>query len=137
MEISRFRGLTDCRSAAMLIKSALRDLLSVSYGIVSILLTGSLRSPPPIRLRREMELDLLNGFTGKTVIHPNQIPVVNEMLRVSQQDYADARAILNWDTGSGSLVSASEDGGRMNEYNTHSRWARRIVLRAERYGVRA
>lgn len=50
-------------------------------------------------LRREMELDLLNGFTGKTVIHPNQIPVVNEMLRVSQQDYADARAILNWDTG--------------------------------------
>ena len=34
-------------------------------------------------LRREMELDLLNGFTGKTVIHPNQIPVVNEMLRVS------------------------------------------------------
>ena len=88
-------------------------------------------------LRREMELDLLNGFTGKTVIHPNQIPVVNEMLRVSQQDYADARAILNWDTGSGSLVSASEDGGRMNEYNTHSRWARRIVLRAERYGVRA
>ena len=88
-------------------------------------------------LRREMELDLLNGFTGKTVIHPNQIPVVNEMLRVSQRDYADARAILNWDTGSGSLVSASEDGGRMNEYNTHSRWARRILLRAERYGVRA
>ena len=78
-----------------------------------------------------------NDFTGKTVIHPNQIPVVNEMLRVSQRDYADARAILNWDTGSGSLVSASEDGGRMNEYNTHSRWARRIVLRAERYGVRA
>ena len=78
-----------------------------------------------------------NDFTGKTVIHPNQIPVVNEMLRVSQQDYADARAILNWDTGSCSLVSASEDGGRMNEYNTHSRWARRIVLRAERYGVRA
>ena len=78
-----------------------------------------------------------NDFTGKTVIHPNQIPVVNEMLRVSQRDYADARAILNWDTGSGSLVSASEDGGRMNEYNTHSRWARRILLRAERYGVRA
>ena len=39
-------------SLAMLIKSALRDLLSVSYGKISILLTGSLRSPPPIRLRR-------------------------------------------------------------------------------------
>ena len=44
--------VADCRSAAMLIKSALRDLLSVSYGMISILLIGSLRSPPPIRLRR-------------------------------------------------------------------------------------
>ena len=37
---------------AMLIKSALRDWLSVSYGMISILVTGSLRSPPPIRLCR-------------------------------------------------------------------------------------
>ena len=37
---------------AMLIKSALRDLLSVSYDMKTILLTGSLRSPPPFRLRR-------------------------------------------------------------------------------------
>ena len=37
---------------AMSIKSALRDLLSVSYDMKTILLTGSLRSPPPIRLRR-------------------------------------------------------------------------------------
>ena len=36
----------------MLIKSALRDLLSVPYGMISILVIGSLRSPPPIRLRR-------------------------------------------------------------------------------------
>ena len=34
------------------LKSALRDLLSVSYGMISILRTGSLRSPPPFRLRR-------------------------------------------------------------------------------------
>ena len=32
---------------AMLIKSALRDWLSVSYSMISILLIGSLRSPPP------------------------------------------------------------------------------------------
>ena len=37
---------------AMLIKSALRDLLSVSYDMKTIQLTGSLRSPPPIRLCR-------------------------------------------------------------------------------------
>ena len=35
----------------MLIKSALRDWLSVSYSMISILVIGSLRSPPPIRLR--------------------------------------------------------------------------------------
>ena len=37
---------------AMRMKSALRDLLFVSYGMISILRIGSLRSPPPIRLRR-------------------------------------------------------------------------------------
>ena len=37
---------------AMSIKSALRIHLSVSYGMIGILLIGSLRSPPPIRLRR-------------------------------------------------------------------------------------
>ncbi len=37
---------------AMLIKSALRIYLSVSYGMIGILRIGSLRSPPPIRLRR-------------------------------------------------------------------------------------
>ena len=39
-------------SRAMSMKSALRIYLSVSYVMKSILLTGSLRSPPPIRLRR-------------------------------------------------------------------------------------
>ena len=38
--------------AASLLKSALRDWLSMSYGMISILRIGSLRSPPPIRLRR-------------------------------------------------------------------------------------
>ncbi len=33
-------------------KSALRIHLSVSYSMIGILLIGSLRSPPPIRLRR-------------------------------------------------------------------------------------
>ena len=36
----------------MSIKSALRDWLSMSYGMKSILRIGSLRSPPPFRLRR-------------------------------------------------------------------------------------
>ena len=39
--------VVDCRSAAMLIKSALRDLLSVSYGIVSTTVISHLRWLPP------------------------------------------------------------------------------------------
>ena len=38
--------VADCRSAAMLIKSALRDWLSVSYGIVSILVISRCAAPP-------------------------------------------------------------------------------------------
>lgn len=87
-------------------------------------------------LRREMELDSLCGFVGKTVIHPNQIPVVNDCLKVSAADYRDARSILNWPFDSSGLVSASAEANRMNEYNTHFRWANRIVRLARIYGVK-
>ena len=40
----------------MSIKSALRDWLSVSYGIISTLVIGSLRSPPPIRAAPDFHL---------------------------------------------------------------------------------
>ena len=87
-------------------------------------------------LRRETEQDLLSGFTGKTVIHPNQIPVVNRCLQVSQSDYLDACRILNWEPDSPHLVSASTEATRMNEYNTHFRWAQRVACLARIYGVR-
>ena len=87
-------------------------------------------------LRRELSLDLLNGFLGKTVIHPNQIPVVNDMLKVSAGDYRDARAIAGWDREGGLLVSSSADATRMNEYNTHFNWANNVLRLAQVYGVR-
>lgn len=87
-------------------------------------------------LRRELSLDLLNGFWGKTVIHPNQIPVVNDMLKVSAGDYRDARAIAGWDREGGLLVSSSADATRMNEYNTHFNWANKVLRLAQVYGVR-
>lgn len=87
-------------------------------------------------LRREMELDLLCGFVGKTVIHPNQIAVVNDCLKVSAADCRDAGQILGWDPDSPSLVSSSAGAVRMNEYNTHSRWAERTLQLARIYGVK-
>ena len=49
-------------------------------------------------LRREIGLDLINGFVGKTAIHPSQLPVIFESLKVSQSDYEDARNIADWRT---------------------------------------
>lgn len=87
-------------------------------------------------LRQELMQDRLNGFIGKTVVHPNQIPLVNECYQVTETDYKDALSILNWDTSSASLVSGNDTSERMNEYKTHYNWAKNILFLAEAYGVK-
>lgn len=87
-------------------------------------------------LAAEVRKDKLNGFIGKTVIHPNQIPVVNEMLRVARDDYEDAKLLIGWDNEEGFQVGKSANGERMNEVRTHYNWARKIITLAEIYGVR-
>ena len=81
-----------------------------------------------------MKLDRLNGFIGKTVIHPKQIPVVNEMLKVTRKDYEDAKIILNWDED-GLQVGKSSGGERMNEVRTHYNWAQKTMLLSKLYGI--
>lgn len=87
-------------------------------------------------LKKELKEDRLCGFTGKTVIHPKQIELVNDAYRVSKKDLADAQAVLGWDQTSPSLVSGCTFGERMNEYKVHSNWAQRILMLAEAFGVR-
>lgn len=87
-------------------------------------------------LKRELADDYLCGFVGKTVIHPNQIPIINESYKVREQDLQDARAILDWDSTSASLVHGSTDSERMNEYKTHNNWALKMILLAEVYGTK-
>lgn len=84
----------------------------------------------------EIQGDKLCGFTGKTVIHPRQIEVVNACYRVSASDYDDAKSIVAWNKASGSFVSGNREGERMNEYKTHLNWARQILYLAEIYGVK-
>lgn len=87
-------------------------------------------------LRQEVKDDLLCGFTAKTVIHPAQIPVVNDACRVLKEDYEDAKAILGWDDGSMKAVSAGSSGTRMNEVKTHGNWAQKIIFMAEQFGIK-
>jgi len=87
-------------------------------------------------LLQEINDDKLCGFIGKTVIHPNQIPVVNRSCQVSKNDFNDAQSILNWNQASNEYVSGNLAKERMNEYKTHSNWARQILYLAEAFGIK-
>ena len=87
-------------------------------------------------MRKEIEGDILCGFTGKTVIHPNQIEIVNDTYKVNRRDLEDANSILNWSKGSISMVAGSQNNERMNEYKTHAIWAKKVKMLAEVFGVR-
>ncbi|MBQ3033778.1 MAG: HpcH/HpaI aldolase/citrate lyase family protein [Deferribacterales bacterium] len=87
-------------------------------------------------LEKELKQDVLNGFIGKTIIHPNQIEVVKQSLAVDKKDYEDARLILSWSEKNDMLVGRSTAGERMNETKTHSNWAKRIIILSSIYGVK-
>lgn len=86
-------------------------------------------------LKREIELDQLNGFIGKTAIHPSQLPIILESMKVDYADYRDADSILNWENHQLG-VAKSEGGTRMNEAKVHTNWAKKILILAEIYGVK-
>ncbi len=86
-------------------------------------------------LRNEIADDKLCGFIGKTVIHPNQIDVVNRAYQVTSKDYADACSILNWDRTSIRDVAVNPSGERMNEKKTHTNWAKQILWMSETFGI--
>ena len=86
-------------------------------------------------LRSELELDRLNGFIGKTAIHPCQLPLIYESLKPKRTDYNDALRILGWNSAKLG-VEKSMDGSRMNEVKCHLKWASSIVTLGEIYGIR-
>lgn len=85
-------------------------------------------------LRAELEADRINGFIGKTAIHPSQLPIIFESLKVSNEDYEDALKILNWSSKSYG-VEKSAQGSRMNEVKCHTKWAKRIYTLGQVYGI--
>ena len=87
-------------------------------------------------LLQEIKDDKLCGFIGKTVIHPNQISVINQAYQVLRSDFNDAQAILNWNKNSNAFVSGSDAKERMNEYKTHINWAQQTIFLAEAFGIK-
>lgn len=90
------------------------------------------KNSPEIKgLIKELQLDIDNGFQGKTIIHPSQINVVNKSYIVKYAEYYDAMHILEKSGG----VFKSIEGNRMNECVPHRTWANRIMARARIFGV--
>ncbi len=85
-------------------------------------------------LKNELNKDKINGFIGKTVIHPSQLPVVRDSLTASRYDYEDAVSILK-DNDEKFGVHKSQ-AGRMNETKTHQNWAKKVLAMAEVWGVK-
>lgn len=83
-------------------------------------------------MKKEMDKDRYYGFIGKTVIHPRQIPVVLEYMKIPQTEYDAAQLILSSD----GEIQAFNCGGRMYENKVHTKWAERTVKLAEVYGIR-
>lgn len=85
-------------------------------------------------LIREILLDIANGITGKTVIHPSHIRVVQALNTVTYEEYVDALHIIEAATGEIG-VKKSYFANKMNEIKPHFYWARRILMKSQIYGV--
>ncbi|MED3961769.1 HpcH/HpaI aldolase/citrate lyase family protein [Niallia taxi] len=85
-------------------------------------------------LIREVLMDITNGLTGKTIIHPSHIKPVQALNVVSYEEYLDAANIIasnNGDIG----VMKSSFSNKMNEIKPHFYWAQKIMLKSRVYGV--
>ncbi|ESQ73955.1 HpcH/HpaI aldolase/citrate lyase family protein [Asticcacaulis sp. AC402] len=81
-------------------------------------------------LTEEVEQDIEHGLLTKTAVHPSQIPVIQRLYKPAASDISEARAIL--DAASPAVFGSN---GSMCEPATHSRWAEKIVQRAQIYGI--
>jgi citrate lyase beta subunit len=81
-------------------------------------------------LKAEFQRDLLYGLVGKTVIHPNQISVIHQLLKVDSHDFNAAQQILD-----STMPSVFQLDGVMCEPATHRHWAIQVMERAHHFGV--
>ena len=86
-------------------------------------------------LEKELNFDKLNGFFGKTSIHPVQLPIIAKNNIVDEEDYRDAQNIMGMSDGLIGVAKGSA-GNKMNEVKTHSNWARKVIAIANVYGVK-
>lgn len=85
----------------------------------------------PHLLKEELDLDIAHGLVGKTAIHPGQINIIQDSLRVSLEDFNSAKLIV-----SDVAPAVFKHNDVMCEPATHYKWAVKILERAQWHGVR-
>lgn len=108
-------------------------MLVAIMGSAGFALTGPVceRLDTPELLAAEVARDVSHGLVGKTAIHPSQIPIIHEGLRVKVRDHEAALRIL-----SDHAPAVFKDHGAMSEPATHRAWAKRLIERARWFGIR-
>ena len=81
-------------------------------------------------LNREVPRDLEYGYFGKTAIHPDQIPWIEEHFKADADDFEAASLIL-----APGAPAVFKHNGAMCEPATHRNWALLMLERARIYGV--
>ena len=81
-------------------------------------------------LEREVRQDLLHGLTGKTAIHPDQVPRIERHYCARHIDLAAARRILDPDA-----AGVFQFDNAMCEPATHHNWALSVVQAEQHYGA--
>ncbi|WP_313554549.1 HpcH/HpaI aldolase/citrate lyase family protein [Stutzerimonas nitrititolerans] len=85
----------------------------------------------PHLLQEELKLDIAHGLVGKTAIHPSQIRIIQDTLRVSLEDLNCAKLIVN-----DVAPAVFKHNDAMCEPATHYKWAVNILERAKWHGVK-
>jgi citrate lyase beta subunit len=81
-------------------------------------------------LIRELDRDVHFGFVGKTAIHPSQIDIIHRAFSVPQAHVTASENILDKDA-----KAVFKFAGSMLEPATHTKWAERVKMRKDHYGI--
>ncbi len=79
--------------------------------------------------KKDVLRDLKEGLFSKTIIHPNQIAIINELYKVTQKEFDEALDIIY------SKNVVFEQDGKMAETVTMTPYSEQIIKRAQVYGI--
>ena len=78
---------------------------------------------------KDVKRDLKEGLISKTIIHPNQIKVINDLYKIEKKVFEEAVEICN------STQAIFSQNSKMAEKTTMTPFAQSIIKQAEIYGL--